>query len=569
MSAVALVATAMLAVSGSLWGTTFGIMGDDSLGGLRSDNVTSMTNTTGNTFTWTFKAGSTTNDKWFRIYKNSEQNNDYCVYNSSVTEPAFGTEYTCTIGGYKQFQMDIINNTVYTIQIVYNSDSDCKLTVLNGGDATAVWSLRGDFNGWSESSHIFSGSASSKSVIVSLSGNTRFKVAKKSSGTDTWYGKNNATITSANRTVSNLDGGDGINITIGAKGEYTFTVSDLANAPDLTVTYPSYVTTTPVVRWGEAPYESSKNIIASAYVAKKGCYNHSAQSVTKFNLRFWKETEPETVGNIEYSTGNPYAQNSTTAITIPSTNSILLSCSEPTVIVMEVAGYNANGGWSSYSEQAKILYSAAKEFILNDLEFTGVKAFTQCDGGHQFELSSMVVPTPTNEWEDPDGWSVKIKGTDTDASDDFELTDDGYMIWKTDGKSAQTYEYTFTFNKSGYPTVGNAADLTIEFTATDPTLDISGLVASTENAKAWEVVTLTATNPGGSGIATVRWKVTPDGAFVTSTGANTASFKGAPGISGTTYTVTAYGESSDCVTTRGKDVSILVTPDSKEPECNP
>lgn len=404
-----------------------------------------------------------------------------------------------------------------------------------------------------------------------------FKISVVTSGSTTWYGAD-ATITSASKTatLASTDAGSSTGnrcgITPQYSGDYIFTYNTSTKL--LTVTYPTAVTSTPTVYWGAAPYVTNsevvcdgsdyrKNIVASAYIASQGCAGGSAQSVDKIRVRFWNANNPSVTDVVEVT--GTYAINTADSLTIPYDNEILLNClGDGSKIVMEVAAHNANG-WSAYSDQMEIDYSACPKFIVHNLTPSD---FTACDGSHQFLLKDMVKPVPdswTLEKSDDSGSSY----SSVTASEHFTLKD-GAMVWNTNGKVAGDYYYRFTFNKTVGETVFPTATATIQFTYDEGSLsdDISELTVSSATTTPWTDVTLTATYPANK-LSNIVWSVNKTSGynldpatFVPSGTSQTAVFKGSTVLGSTVYTITAKGTNAKCATTEGKSVTVTVNADT-------
>ncbi|MBQ6732496.1 MAG: hypothetical protein IJR06_05190 [Paludibacteraceae bacterium] len=456
-----------------------------------------------------------------------------------------------------------------------NNYSQCSQTqkgwnVTISGESVDSWSLRGEFTDWNTNPVIFTKSGDVYSASVDLPASTTyqsgtqgkgFKIVKN--GSD-WYGITSTTITSANAlTAKNFTQGSGdsynCGLTTSLAGTYTFnfTLNNSGN-PQVTVTYPSKLPTVPTVRWGKAPsVDGSKNIKATAYVAAQGCDGTSQQSVTKIRIRFWKEDEESgaqilTTSEGLYTINNLYDVTVSGVTTIPATNNVLMSCTTPTYIYMEVAGYSEKG-WSDYSDRVKVLYTANNEFVTNDLS----PDFTACEGMHELTFSDMVLPVP-------DSWSAVEYGTSTDATSLFTLVGD-VLTWDNTGKTTGTCKYTFTFVKDGYP--NGSATLAITYTQAEPTADITDITAtpSVESpVKPYTDIALATTTSGN--ITNVEWYVKKDKTRVILTPSSDGSgavFRAKPYTSTKTYTVFAKGLTESCGATAEKSIEITVEPNSE------
>ena len=417
---------------------------------------------------------------------------------------------------------------------------------------------------------------------------TGFKIAAVTSSSSTWYGAD-ATITNASRTatLSSTDAGSSAGkrcgITPQYSGDYTFTYNTSSKL--LTVTYPDAPTSTPTAYWGAEPTTTDssdecetgtyrQNIVASAYIASQGCASGGAQNVDEIRVRFWDANNPSVTDVVsEKKTAAPYYLiNTAYSLTIPYNNEILLNClGAGSKIVMEVAAHNANG-WSAYSDQMEISYSACPKFIVNNLTPSD---FTACDGAHQFLLKDMVQPVPdawTLEKTDDGGSSY----SSVTASEHFTLKD-GVMVWNNTGKTAGTYYYRFTFNKTVGGTEFPTATATLTFTYNLGTAsdDIStlyvtsaGSTATSATTTSWTELTLTATYPANK-LSNIVWSVNKTSgynldpaAFDASGTSQTAVFKGSTVLGSTVYTITAKGTNAQCATTEGKSVTVTVNADT-------
>ena len=435
--------------------------------------------------------------------------------------------------------------------------------------AAMSWKLCGEFTDWTPAyAPEFTGTGSEVSLQVYLPYNTTypkatdnrgFKIVASAGNTNVWYGCN-AVMDKDNCTNYGFSKDESANcgLTTYWSGYYTFVFN--TSTHKLTINFPDAPTSVPVAYWGAEPQLQNsstytdplrKDIVASAYIASQGCGGGSAQSVDKIRVRFWKNGDVANADVIE-KTGT-YAINTAYPITIPADNDVLLNCVEPTdKIVMEVAAHNGNG-WSAYSDQMDIAYTAPKAFITNNL--SGLN-FNACDGGHQFTLRNMVKPVPGD-------WSV-VNSSSVDAKADFTLND-GVMIWDAAGKAAGDYSYTFTFNRTGFTEA--TATLSFNYSAEEIAKDIESLTASPSATTPWTEVTLTATYPNDKDFNSVLWSVDKSSGYslVSSTfGATsaTAVFKGSTVFASTDYNITARGRSENCVTSAGKSVKVTVNQDA-------
>lgn len=484
-----------------------------------------------------------------------------------------GSDYNCSNsshdGTYKFWYIKL--KSAQSVVVSYSGNT---LTI-----SKPSWRLCGEFTDWTPAyAPEFTGSGTEVSLQMYLPSNTNypastadkgFKIISRAGETVTWYGTpDNTLITEENASTAktfdtshNTSSGN-CGIQTHYSGYYTFTFN--TSTKKLTVTYPDAPTSVPVAYWGAEPQLQNsstytdpqrQDIVASAYIASQGCGGGSAQSVDKIRVRFWKNGDVANADVIELA--GTYAINTAYPITIPADNDVLLNCVEPTDnIVMEVAAHNSNG-WSAYSDQMEIDYTAPSAFIVNNL--SGLN-FNACDGSHQFTLKDMVKPVPS-------GWSV-VNSSNADANADFTLKD-GVMIWNTAGKSAGDYTYTFTFTKEEYSFPAANATISFHYSAEELTKDIESLTASVSATTPWTEVTLTATYPSDKDFNSVVWSVDKSSGYslVSSTfgeTSTTAVFKGSTVFASTDYNITAKGRSENCITSTGKSVKVTVNEDATD-----
>lgn len=197
-------------------------------------------------------------------------------------------------------------------------------------------------------------------------------------------------------------------------------------------------------------------------------------------------------------------------------------------------------------------FNAANTFTANNL--TG-KSFTACKNNHQFKWSDMFTP-------EPDSWSVVVTGSSTNAKSQFNLDDNGYMVWDAIGKASGSYSFTFTATKAGYKT--ETAVLEFTYTANAPTATLSNITITSGSSPTYPYVKIGLSCSIASGSANdIGWSVN-NGGLVVHTGKGTAYFKGMSVKTATTYTVTAVGLSETCGATAGKTIDIVVNPEPAE-----
>ena len=135
---------------------------------------------------------------------------------------------------------DGISNYKDKIYVLTSETSGSWQNYSGGSSTTSSWTLRGEFNKWSETAHIFAGSGNTLTTSVELAANTTYKF-KLNDGTN-WYG-NTGTMTSTNCTGWEFTGSGGdAKITTANAGTYVFTLD--TSTKKLSVTYPSVNTYT-------------------------------------------------------------------------------------------------------------------------------------------------------------------------------------------------------------------------------------------------------------------------------------------------------------------------------------
>lgn len=542
----------LLALSSNAWADTWYLLYGTNDRGL-TNNVTSGNHT----FTVTLPKGN----NYLALSNSSSLNTTYNLSDSYTFTDTDGITKSHKRQNVDSYNFLYVNmESAQTVVITYYTTS---VTI-----GVPKWTLCGEFTDWDPANAPeFTGSGSTLNLQVYLpyqadyTGGTKdhgFKIVSTVSNVSTWYGNTG----NIENTVSNWgftdNSGDNYNCGIVANwsGYYTFTFD--TSTKNLSVSYPDPISSTPIAYWGAAPAYGGtspvKDIVASAYIASQGCGSGSQGTVDKIKVRYWKKGESGNIGEVEES--GTYAINTAYPIYIPFDDDILLNCVTESIIVMEVAAHNANG-WSAYSDQMEFAYTANHAFVTHNLSGD---TYTQCDGNHQFTLKDMVKPKP-------DSWSATLGGNDATA--DFTLTDDGYMVWNPSGKTAGTYNYTFTFNKTvgevDYPTV--QPTLSFTYQATPITADITDLAASSTSVDPWEVVTLTATYPSTKDFTALKWSVDKSSGYNLTSSAMgattaTATFKGSTIFASTVYNVKVQGTNSDCVTSEGQSVAITVNADT-------
>lgn len=584
----------LLALSSSVFGDSYYLLydntdGSDSNFTNSNYNWSGASTDSGNNHTWTLSLKKGGNCIYFASATNYSN-----VFSTAPTKPAavspiknvYNISYNYSSTERRGWKLDA--DVACTVVITYNS-SDNSLVI-----GIPSWRLCGEFTDLTPANAPeFTGSGSALSLQVYLPANTTyakqtenkgFQIVSSVNESYTWYGNSGQMNYDTEEHHTNWtfeensprNNSKNCGLITHYSGYYTFTFN--TSTKKLTVTYPDAPTSVPTVYWGAAPTTSNsavecesgtyrQNIVASAYIASQGCGSGSTQDVDEIRVRFWDANNPSVTDVVsEKRTEAPYYLiNTAYPITIPYDNEVLLNClGDDSKIVMEVAAHNANG-WSAYSDQMEIQYSACPKFIVNNLTPSD---FTACDGAHQFLLKNMVQPVP-DTWtlEKSDDGSTYSSVT---ASEHFTLKD-GVMVWNTDGKDAGTYYYRFTFNKTVEETVFPTATATIQFTYNVGSLsdDIDDLTVSSATTTPWTEVTLTATYPADK-LANIVWSVNKTSgynldpaAFDASGTSQTAVFKGSTVLGSTVYTITAKGTNAQCATTEGKSVTVTVNADTE------
>ena len=337
----------------------------------------------------------------------------------------------------------------------------------------------------------------------------------------------------------------------------TITVSNPTAAGTLTVvTAPVSVTRTPTVRIGAKPSITSSDcgLTATAYFAQRGCQNIDKLTLYYSNSRAFRIDGKNKTESKEISVSSP-AINTSQNITLTSAE-VSEVVNPGDMLYLRFTAHNSNGT-SSYSDIMPIKYDCSK-FVKQNL----AKTFTACPGQHQFNWNEMFIyPNPTT-------WDVKLSGTD--AKSDFTLAN-GIMTWKTDGKTAASYTYTFTAHTDGY----DDASATLTITYNKPSGSVTGSISSVTASpaatdesptKPYTEISLSAAGTTGN-ITLIDWTVSPATAQIYNESGNTltatAKFKAESRTTKTTYTVTATGYTATCVSV-SKSTTIVVAPDITE-----
>ncbi len=599
-----LLLVALLGVSQGVWGTKIYLLTGS------SNNPSTMTDvgyvdSDDEDFSWSINA-STGGNVYFTVssttsYKNmyfqgeDKVKENYSIEKSSSKVNCGKQPYNLDNTTYHYCYLSVTENT--TVTITYNTKNK-KYTITDGGVVSNdKWYLIGEFTNWENNKIEFSKNGSTYTATAELPANTHYEPSDCCSGTTgfkicknwvknggTWYGCN-GTITTSISTPWDFVSDKNCGLYTGLAGTYTFSFTlNGSGQPQLTVTYPVGIPQAPTVRWGTKPVtDGEKNIKASAYIAAQGCDGNSKQLVTQIRVRFWKEGDESNIGYITATNNSGFGAAGTLfdvvddtsgKTSIPMSNSILMSCTTPSTIYMELAGYNEEGGWSDYSDRVSITYVVNNAFIVTDLTESKSPNFTACDGEHQFNLCNstksnpMVQPAPGS-----DGWSVVQTESDyttvitADAKSHF-TESNGELIWKIDGKEDGHYYYKFTFTNASYSPTTATARLDINFTSAGTVIgDISDISATATEITPYKPITLSTSMTGN--VTSVEWyaKKYVSSAMITINDpvgiVSSATFRAKTVGSQRTYTIYAKGKTSACGFTAEKSINIVVRPDTE------
>lgn len=305
--------------------------------------------------------------------------------------------------------------------------------------------------------------------------------------------------------------------------------------------------TIPTVRIGnQIKEDKDNNVIVSGYVAKTGCAN-----ISKFTVYYSKSPitnkDDADVYKEEISVSNP-AVGSLTDLTIPAAEIATHNWGNEDMYV-RITATNSKGESELSDEVILPEYSPQ----LSGTDITGLN-FNDCEGSHQFNFSEMFK-------FNVDSWSAAVTDSDVDATSDFELTQEGYMVWNTSGKEPGDYSYTFTAYKSGSSAT---ALLTFTYSAKAKLNDITIVSGETPT---YPYIKIDLKCSVDDSVDDIEWSVDNNG-LVVRTGKGTAYFKGKAVNKPTTYTISAVGLSATCGKTEPKTIEIVVNPEPEE-VCTP
>lgn len=343
---------ALLGISSSALAITFGIKGNY---GMPSSSMIAMTESPTNTFKYTFTASGTGNN-YVKFYKNQQDGNSTCVTTSASVNPVtYGTEYSCTVGSYKEFQMSITSGTTYTCTVVYTSDSNVKVTFTSGCSAT-------------KPSVTTSAASSITTTTATLGGNVTAAGQTASCTAQTVSGRGIEWVSGTGKTAGTKESS--------GSGTGSFTVNTTGLTPGVTYTYKAYATNSagtqygsnqsfttasasvPTVRIGsQITEDASYNVSVGGYVAATGCSN-----ISKFTIYYSKSTIASKSGSgvftKEISVSSP-GIGSNTPLTLPAS---------------EIATHN----WGNANMYVRI--TATNDVGESELSDEVVLAYTLCEG---------------------------------------------------------------------------------------------------------------------------------------------------------------------------------------------
>lgn len=322
---------------------------------------------------------------------------------------------------------------------------------------------------------------------------------------------------------------------------YTFTITSTGV---LSVTAVSSATI-PTVRIGnQIKKEDNNDVIVSGYVAKTGC-----AAISQFTVYYSKspitDKNAQTVYKKEITVSGPApGVGSLTDLTIPADEIATKGWSNEDMYV-RITATNSKGESELSDEVILTEYSPQ----LSGTDITGLN-FNDCEGSHQFNFSDMFK-------FNVDSWSAAVTDSEVDATSDFELTQEGYMVWNTSDKEAGDYSYTFTAYKSGSSAT---ALLTFTYSAKAKLNDITIVSGETPT---YPYIKIELECSVGGSVNDIKWSVDNNG-LVVRTGIGTAYFKGKAVNKSTTYTISAVGLSDTCGETEPKTIEIVVNPEPEE-----
>lgn len=343
---VAVLIAIMLCVTSSAVAITFGIKGNY---GMPSLNMIAMIESPTNTFKYTFTA-SGTGDNYVKFYKNQQDGNSTCVTTSANVSPVtYGTEYSCTVGNYKEFKMAITSGTTYTCTVVYTNDSNVKVTITSGCSATTPTVTT-------------SAAASVGTSTATLGGNVTAAGQTASCTAQTVSGRGIEWVSGTGKTAGTKESA--------GSGTGSFTVNTTGLTPGTTYRYKAYATnaagtsygsnvsfttasaSAPVVRIGNeiSENESNYSVDVSAYVSRTGC-----SPIDKFKI-FYSKTRNFSIESTK-EVGASVSINNATTLNITASEIESAGIVSGDSLFVRIKGHNEAGLYSAdYSDIVAIKY---------------------------------------------------------------------------------------------------------------------------------------------------------------------------------------------------------------------
>ena len=125
----------LLGMSNVVYATSMNLYGDKSLG-LKDNDATAMT-ASGDVYTYTFTA-TESGSKWVRIYAGDHNDANWLGFTNGNQTLGDGHTRTLTKGGKTQFNLSVVKNTQYTLQLTYIDDNNIVLKFTKGATTCTV-----------------------------------------------------------------------------------------------------------------------------------------------------------------------------------------------------------------------------------------------------------------------------------------------------------------------------------------------------------------------------------------------------------------------------------------------
>lgn len=359
-----------------------------------------------------------------------------------------------------------------------------------------------------------------------------------------------------------------------SKSENSFTFYPLTSPSNLgqfNVTYGEPGEDIPIIRIGEEiKQETNQDVTVSAYITEGKCVDVDEIVIYYANNSGFRNSGSMLAAEKSIAYDTPISS-------FPVLENLTLLKREVAAIVahgetlyVRLRAHNENG-YSAYSDVVSLLYMNEKFISTSVTILDG----TACDGRHDFDWSTMFVPTPTT-------YTVVDEDGD-DASSEFTLDANGRMVWNViesikngtvNIKPSDTYTYTFTPYRSGYDSDDAEATFTITLYTDETAGEISGIflngsaaaVEKDGNLNPWDSATLGAgiPSPDAKGIEKIGWSVSPESdnyiLTIIEEDGTEALFKGR--LAGT-YNITARGLTTTCGSSKYKQIDLTVNNDSE------